>query len=111
MIFSLMSSSCGEKTTRAENRHGPITATQIESAGIYTNAYDVVHRLRPAWLRGRASDRIPVYVNNQRAGGSVAALRSIPAASLQRVERLPASEAQIRFGLGHPSGAIIVTTR
>jgi hypothetical protein len=83
-----------------------------------TNAYELVERIRPNWLRGRGSpdlrgspEPLPViYIEGARQGG-VNVLRSIPTASLVRLRFIDAPTATTRYGSGHSGGVILVTLR
>ena len=81
-----------------------------------SNLYDVIRSYRPEWLikRGQTSINlegdIVVYVDNVALGGPES-LKSIDVQSVQSVRFLNASEAQMRYGVGHMHGAIVVTTR
>jgi hypothetical protein len=81
-----------------------------------SNMYDVIRSQRPEWLikRGQTSINlegdIVVYIDNVALGGPES-LKSIDVQSVQNVRFLTASEAQMRYGVGHMHGAIVVTTR
>lgn len=81
-----------------------------------TNAYDLISKLRPQWLRGRgqksryntAASYPMVYVNGSRLG-AIDQLTTIPAENITMVQYLNMSDATIRFGMNHAGGAILVT--
>jgi hypothetical protein len=81
-----------------------------------SNLYDVIRSQRPEWLikRGQTSINlegdIVVYVDNVALGGPES-LKSIDVQSVQSARFLNASEAQMRYGVGHMHGAIVVITR
>jgi hypothetical protein len=81
-----------------------------------SNMYDVIRSQRPEWLikRGQTSINlegdIVVYVDNVALGGPES-LKSIDVQSVQSARFLNASEAQMRYGVGHMHGAIVVVTR
>ena len=81
-----------------------------------SNMYDVIRSQRPEWLikRGQTSINlegdIVVYVDNVALGGPES-LKSIDVQSVQSARFLNASEAQMRYGVGHMHGAIVVITR
>jgi hypothetical protein len=77
---------------------------------------DVLRRRAPLYLRprpnpsadfNRTADPIAVYIDGSFAG-SLDVLQLIPAYEVIGVERLAASEATIRFGPRHNSGALLV---
>lgn len=83
------------------------------------NAYDAVRLLRPAFLTGRGpstllrvreSSTAPVvYLDNQRFGDA-STLRNIPVDGIVEIRFMSATQAQVRWGSDHPSGAILVLT-
>lgn len=81
-----------------------------------SNLYDVIRSQRPEWLikRGQTSINlegdIVVYIDNVALGGPES-LKSIDVQSVQSARFLNASEAQMRYGVGHMHGAIVVVTR
>jgi hypothetical protein len=83
------------------------------------NLYDVIRMRRPRWLqpaqRGptsltRATAPVRVYLDGQHFGGPDM-LPRLTVASVQWVEFLSASEAQVRFGHDNLGGVIHVHTR
>lgn len=83
------------------------------------NAYDAVRLLRPSFLSGRgpttllrprASSVAPVvYLDNQRLGDA-RTLENIPVEGIVEIRFVGASQAQLRWGMDHPAGAIQVVT-
>ena len=78
--------------------------------------YDVLRRRAPLYLRPRPNpaseltgrnDPLAVYLNGA-FSGSVEVLQSIPASEVFSVDRIGASEAAVRFGPKHNSGALLV---
>lgn len=96
-----------------------ITQSEIEATHLET-VYDVVERLRPNWFRtrggrsevsaGAASSMLKAYLNSSPLG-DVNTLRSVQAASVKEVQFLNAADATTRFGTGHDSGVILVTSK
>ena len=72
------------------NRNAVITAEEIAGARGATNAADLVRQLRPSW------PNVPVFVGNSEYGGP---LSSIDARSVSEIRLVPASEAQMRWGM------------
>lgn len=111
VVLAACASAPSDGTTRDRN---VITAEEI-SGHHATDAYQLVQRLRPAWLRtrGRNSIRsestIRVYVNGM-SFGDLSSLRQISMSDIVRLERLGAAEATQRFGTGHTNGAILIST-
>ncbi|MBD0320377.1 MAG: hypothetical protein ICV87_08585 [Gemmatimonadetes bacterium] len=79
------------------------------------NLYDVIHRVRPAWLRARTvspvspgtDGGVQVYRENTRIG-SVGVLYSMSVDNVARLEFLDASSAQLKYGHGNSNGVIVV---
>jgi hypothetical protein len=92
-----------------------LTAEELRQSSA-SNLYEVIRAYRPEWLikRGQTSINlegdIVVYVDNVAFGGPES-LRSIDVQSVQSARFMTASEAQMRYGVGHMHGAIVVTTR
>lgn len=79
--------------------------------------HDVLRRRLPLYLRPRTAgggdmpgrgDPIAVYINGS-FSGSLDVLSLIPASEVFAVERISGSDALIRFGPKHNSGALLVT--
>ena len=83
------------------------------------NAYDAVRLLRPRFLAGRGPSTLlrvresstspVVYLDNQRFGDA-SALYNIPVDGIVEIRYIGATQAQMRWGSDHPSGAILVIT-
>jgi hypothetical protein len=94
-----------------------ITADEIAHASAQ-NAYDVIQKLRPTMFRptqissanAQANGELVIYVDNNRYG-DITSLRQITASSIASIRAFTSSEAQMRWGPGHPSGAIEVVTK
>ena len=90
----------------------PITREEFADKG-YDTAWEVVQSERPRWLSGRGGGGIEfesytiVYVNGMRRG-SPEELRNIPASAVREIRYYDSRDATMRFGTGHPEGAIEV---
>lgn len=79
------------------------------------DAYAIVQRLRPNWLRRRGQDvpraaqDVMVYFDAT-PRGYAPALRNIRAANIYEIRYLDPLAAKARFGPGHDHGVIIVVT-
>lgn len=99
-------------------RQANVITEQELSESTARNALQAVETLRPDWLRGRgaASLRevtpaaVMVYLENQRLGG-IETLEQFSIHSIKGMRYYSASEATNRWGTGHGSGAIAVTTK
>jgi len=116
VLFAGCSSSGGRSGAGSGNT---ITQTNIESLGMSSeNAYAVIDRIRPTWLRQRGPTSIQdpnsgfpvVYLDGTRFG-EVDQLRGIRADLVASIQFLNASDATTRYGLGHVGGAILVVTK
>ncbi len=108
----------GQATSSVRYERDLITAVEIEArAPDAKTAYDVVQRLRPQFLRTRASGSIQnknpvpvqVYVDGS-LRGTVYVLRELISQGVIDITYLNGSDATTRFGTGHENGAIIVRT-
>jgi hypothetical protein len=104
----------GTGTGRSSN---VITAQEI--ADIHeSNAYDVITRLRPSFLRtrGRSSinsgtdDYATVFMDGQQYG-DLASLKNIPSAQIHEIRYYGAADAMTKFGMQASAGAIDISTR
>lgn len=107
-----------------------ITAEEIAAVDGAQNAYDVVQRLRPRFLRSRGTSSMRsagpegtsaaaptgsqftavVYVDGVRMGGPEA-LRNVPSTILQSITYVSGTDATTRYGTGHGGGVIEVVTK
>jgi hypothetical protein len=78
--------------------------------------YDVLRRRAPLYLRPRGlpsaeiagrADPIAVYINGS-FSGSLDVLSTIPAYTVFSVDRISATDATVRYGAKHNSGALLV---
>ena len=94
-----------------------ILESEIQAAAS-ENAFELVQQLRPSMLRGRAanvssdggSGGIVVYVDNVRFGGTES-LRNVTRIAIREIRFVNAGDATQLFGTGHPSGAILISTK
>ncbi len=113
LILLVLSACTPAKTGGSSQSMNRITAEEIASTGSYSNAYELVQRLRPQWLRKRGRSNIgfegsiKVYVDGARFG-AVDALTQINASNVAEMVYLRPSEASDRFGMNHNQGAILV---
>ena len=97
---------------RARRNPNLVTAAEIDGTTA-TDALNLVQRLRPQWLRGRAAspgDVVIVYVNGGRLG-TARELRTMKAESIGEMRFIPSEEAVARYGTGHSAGVIMVSVR
>ena len=115
---ALASVACASKAGRIVPPNGDlITADEIARSNA-SSAYEIVQRVRPAFLRTRGSQSIQnptppspvVYLDGMRYG-PVGSLAQIPAIGIVSIQYMNAIDATQRFGLGHEGGAILVSTK
>jgi len=98
--------------TRARNL---ITAEEIDAAND-ANAYLLIERLHPQWLRKRGARSVSqggdiwVYVDRTKMGPP-SALRQIQLSDVRSIQFLTGPEADTHFGRGNEYGAIVVLSR
>lgn len=105
------SGSSGDEPRRDRNL---ITREEIEALPTLTG-YQIVQRLRPAWLRSRGpvgggSGYARVFQDGMEMG-DLGSLRNITSESIQRLRYIPATDATTRFGTGYTGGIIEIITR
>ena len=108
---------CGG-TRHASASRDPVVISRAEvatSTGV--NAYEIVSQLRPGFLHGRGhtsvllTDRdLPVLYVDDVLLGSVERLREFAPRQIDEIRYLSASEAQVKWGSGHPGGVILLRT-
>ena len=122
LIFLL--SACASTTTHRVTESSPDLVTSVEiNATPVATAYDLVNRLRPAWLRqgrtgsiggGSISSQVTlVYLDGTRLGG-IDALRSLSASGIRSMQYLDATRAATILrdpGSEAISGAIVIVTK
>jgi hypothetical protein len=119
-LFALLVSGCASSGERERVPRGSadrISLAEIEATSL-SNAFDLVERLRPAWLRSRGQASLQgggstepvVYFENTRMGG-LSALRGIDARSVGEIRLIRAADATTRWGTGHVGGVIQVIAR
>jgi hypothetical protein len=95
---------------RSRAASAEIPATEL-LARRHSDAYTAVRSLRPLWFvtRGSTAAAVQVYLDGVHIG-SAESLRSLNLATVSTISRLGSAAATNRFGQGHGSGAILVTT-
>lgn len=114
VTLTLACASTGERSGS-----NPNVITEAELAQVPTGtAFEVIQNLRPRWVRDRGPQSfglgsqagIMVYIDGARIG-KLDALHGVQARHLASAQWLSAGEATRRFGMGHPDGAILLTTK
>lgn len=114
LLLALAACASTSGTSLPQGRSDLLVEEQIR-ANSYATVYDAIVALRPNWLRTRGADsfnsptQIQVYIDNVRVGG-INNLQQIAAISAYYVQWYDGIEASARWGLGHGSGAIYVST-
>ncbi len=107
---------CSAAPRGAMHSSNVITREELESVQV-SSAYDAVQRLRPQWMSrplapsGQpGSNPILVYVDRHQMG-TVDELRHLTVDQIEAMEFISAADATTRYGTGHASGIIEVTSR
>ena len=117
VVLTLAVSACAAASQGpARGDRNVITRAELEAQPV-SDAYEAVARLRPSWLRRplaptmqAGGNPVMVYVDRQQFGTSES-LRGLTTEHIERIEFVSARDATTRYGTGHPSGVIEVTTR
>lgn len=117
-VLILPSAAGGQATERFRYERHRISFEELTTRATNAKtAYDIVKRLRPQFLQTRGSGSIrsrtpvpiKVFVDGGFRGG-VAVLNEVLAHSVVEINYLNGPDATTRYGTGHESGAILVTT-
>ncbi|HEY8832771.1 MAG TPA: hypothetical protein VIM21_09670 [Gemmatimonadaceae bacterium] len=125
-IASLLSCAPATSSTSAgtgvSGSRGGSTLTAAEIAAVnVSDLYDVIHRIRPNYLRARGNSSVDttlpgtsvlpnVYLDGQLLG-DVSSLHNITASLVKVVHYYDPAQASIRFGTQNRSGVIEVVTQ
>jgi hypothetical protein len=105
-------------STRPRSARDVLTEAEIRAANA-SDAYDLVQRLRPAWLRQKGdasqmdadgSREIRVWVNGRDAGG-LGALRDYDSNQIVSMRWVDSISARATYGRGYGRGVITIETR
>ncbi len=118
LLFTLiLASGCASAGAAGSGSGSGNVITREQISPDDENAYLIVRRLRPAWLRPRAQESIagqePTFAQvflDQLQVGDVDYLYRISATQIDRIEYMSALDATTRFGTGFVGGLIIVRT-
>jgi hypothetical protein len=94
-----------------------ITQTEVQ-ASFESNAYDVVSKLRPMFLKtrgrstvqGQSQEYASVFLDDQ-FFGDLNSLKNIAATQIQEIRYYPGTEVATKFGMQYGAGVIAVRTR
>lgn len=112
------SGGAGQPTTQNRPVRGPadlITEAEINT-GVYQNALEIIRALRPSMLIPRGSSptsgstAVGAYVDDVRVS-DLSGLTAIPTIRIKEIRFINARDATTRYGTGHGSGVILVTTK
>jgi hypothetical protein len=95
-----------------------VISTDEIAAVTAMTASDVVHQLRPNWLRSRGpvstsrvTPEVPIIYIDEVRSSDPNTLERIPKQIVFEIRYLSGTDATTRFGMGHGGGAILVRTR
>lgn len=110
------SGTASQTTTAPRTVRGPadlITEAEINAGTNYQNALEVVQYLRPQMLRprsGAGAQAVVLYVDDVRMN-DMNGLATVPTNRVKEIRFINARDATTRWGTGHDSGVILVTTK
>lgn len=116
VILIACAGSRGGTSSESAVSYSKINVTELSESVEGMTAFQVVRLHKPEWIgnrRGRFTySRAQVYLDGSDTPfGGVSALKSLSASKVRSIERLPAVEAQHRFGDGTAAGALVVRTK
>lgn len=94
-----------------------ITNEELSDPMIQTlTAFEAIQRLRPRWLRSRASgsggtQTLPVVYLNGSRYGNTSSLQAIDVGDIEEMRFINSRDATTRYGTGVPGGVIAIETR
>ena len=100
----------GTETRTTRGSANLITEAEI-SGTAYQNAMEVVQNLRPAMMRARPGGGPVMFYLDDVKMVDLSALTSVPANRVKEIRYINAGDATTRWGTGHASGVILVTTK
>lgn len=122
-IVVLAGCASGGGGASAAKQNPNLISTEEIVASSASNAYEVIQRLRPSFLRTRGAVHgtpgaanamemvdLVVYLNENRLGGSDQ-LRQISTTDIREIRYFNSSEATTKWGTGHSAGAIQIVSR
>ena len=115
ILAVVLASGCTPRASANSGNRNVITSEEVREL-TRLSALEIVQRLRPMWLQPRGvdsfrqSNAVAGYLDGLRIG-DVSALRNIRANDIKEIRYLDSRQATTRFGVGHPSGAVLVETR
>jgi hypothetical protein len=116
---------CAAAGATTSKKDANVITTEEITESSAANAYELIQRLRPNFLRTRGavhgsptadgSNRLEavdlvVYLNENRLGGSDQ-LRQLATSEIREIRYYSASEATTKWGTGHSAGAIQIVSR
>ncbi len=123
LLLSVMIAGCGSGPAPSSGlgfrNRTILTLEEIrESRTSESNAFDLIQKMRPEYLRSRGSSSLRstvpmtavVYVDDIRYG-ELDSLRTMSADQVYQIQYLNSSDATTRFGTDHLGGAILITTK
>lgn len=121
VALAACASGSGGASTGKQNPN--VISTEEIAASSASNAYEVIQRLRPNFLRTRGAVHgtpgaanavemvdLVVYLNENRLGGSDQ-LRQVSTTDIREIRYFNSSEATTKWGTGHSAGAIQIVSR
>lgn len=104
-----------QPNTQSRSRGSSDVITEAEiRASVYQNALEVVQSLRPTMIRPRGTSssqyQVVAYMDDVRLV-DLNGLATIPSERVKEIRYINARDATTRWGTGHGSGVILVTTK
>jgi len=110
LIVLTACSSTQSASPKPRTNRNVITAEEIATISV-SDAWDVVDRLRPAFLKTHGTLTPPVVYLDGMPDGELEALHRIQPASIQSIQFLDPLQATQRYGRAAGGGALLVTTK
>ncbi len=117
VVLSAACASASPGESRARSRGSSTITREDLDALRQFNAFQVVRRLRPQWLRSRGvanfdgQQLLPVVFVDRTPRGEPRELEQISADDVERINFISSRDATTRYGTGYPGGIIEVILR
>jgi hypothetical protein len=118
MVVALTACATATSGAPKASRDANLITREEIATSMETNAYEVVARLRPLFLKSRGSTTFDqsavttaaVFVDGQ-PFGEIGSMRGISVNSVDHIRYVPGPDAVTKYGMQYGKGAIEVTTR
>jgi hypothetical protein len=110
LLAAACASGAGSGVSEVRRDRNLISSEELAQASEAETVFDAIRRLRPAWLRGRGTSDVRVFINGVDMGRANL-LRDYQVGQIRECRFISPTDASMRFGIGFGGGVIDVITR